>query len=68
MPVVILVSIALGLLRIFGATNQAFQATAHLFLGGVIIAATYDKTNRWTLAGVAIALSVVEVICFFALK
>lgn len=63
MPLVILVALALGILRIAGVLNPSFQAVAHLFLGGVVVAAYYDKLNRWSLSRVAIVLSVVEVLC-----
>lgn len=68
MPLVILFAVALGILRAVGVTHIAFQAVAHLFLGGVIVAACYAKLDRWKLIFVAAGLSVLEVICFFTLR
>jgi hypothetical protein len=66
----ILIAVALAALRIAGHKSEAFQAVAHLFVGGLL---TYgwevDKSRfhpkTWELsAWLAVSLSAVEVACF----
>jgi hypothetical protein len=59
----VIAAVALGLLRAAGVKSVLFQANAHLFVGGLIgaYAVGRDKLYLW----LAVALSVVETICFF---
>lgn len=59
----ILLAFFLAALRLDGATGIAFQATAHLFVGWQLgwWYNTGNKSPLW----VALALSAVEVYCFF---
>lgn len=56
-------SVGIAVLRVTGETGQAFQAAAHLFVGGLIGAAFSGRLKRFPL-GLAIALSLVEVFAF----
>ena len=66
-PLVILISAALALARILGVKHEAYQAVAHLWVGGLIGAwlltrktKDVDSVYLWSV----IVLSVVEVACF----
>lgn len=59
-------SVALALIRAGGEMGQAFQAVAHVFVGGLF--AAYATTKRPIHLVLAIALSVVEVACFLYFK
>jgi hypothetical protein len=59
-------SAALGGFRLFGATNQSFQAVAHLYVGGLIAWAVAKKD--WRYGGLAAALSVLELFAFLHSK
>jgi hypothetical protein len=62
----ILIAVILGGLRIAGVKHLAFQAAAHLYLGWLIGVWWYgDKRLALWLA---IALSILEVACFFSVK
>lgn len=57
-----IVSVALAALRIGGFTSSAFQAVAHLWVGGLVGAwLAGDRPSRLWLA---LMLSAVEVACF----
>jgi len=59
-----LIALALASLRIAGFTSLSFQASAHLFVGGLIGAWLVNRKR--SLLILAIALSVVEVaVAFF---
>lgn len=72
----ITIAILLGVLRATGITHPAFQAVAHLFVGGLLGAwlvqrkpdnlreAVMANINLWT----AVALSVLELVCFLYFK
>jgi len=66
--VLIAVSVALAGLRIYGITNQTFQAAAHLWVGGLIVGYwTQRKTwprDSYMCLCLSIALSVIELGCF----
>jgi hypothetical protein len=70
----ILIAVALAALRIAGHKSEAFQAAAHLFVGGLLTAGwVADKSRFWPstwkfYTWLAIALSVVEVACFIWFK
>lgn len=64
----LLIAVILGLIRVFGEKGQAFQAAAHFYVAGLIVAAYYDKKNRVHFGFLAVALTVLEVVCFFTLK
>jgi hypothetical protein len=55
-------AIVLGILRIAGEKGEAFQAVAHLFVGGLFVAWAYTKNARYI--SVFWALVIVEVIAF----
>lgn len=65
-----LVSVALAIIRIFGVTSIAFQAVAHLWVGGLFAVAValrwhdVPNTNRLNYWWMACALTVVETIMF----
>lgn len=61
-----IVAVALSVLRITGHTDQAFQAVAHLAVGGCVGASI--SLRSWRYADIAVFLSVVETACFFLLK
>lgn len=56
--VMIFTAFVLAYLRIDGHKSQLFQATAHLFVGGLIVAAITKKS--WWCGGTAIVISLVE--------
>ena len=59
-----LLSLLLGALRIAGVKSLAFQGIAHVFVGGLFGAYAGGRVRRalW----LAIALTVLETICFLA--
>ncbi len=62
----LLMAVALGALRVLGMKHIAFQAVAHLYVGG-LLGAWWVGRDRWLL-WIAVGLSVVEVVCFFVLR
>lgn len=60
------ITILLCFLRIIGEKSPSFQASAHLFVGG-LIGAYAVRHNPWWIA-LSIVLCVVEVACFFAFR
>lgn len=59
--VVLAVAVALGLTRVFGVTHIAYQAVAHLFVGGLFGAWLVNR--RWWLLATFIILTVLETVC-----
>lgn len=57
---------ALAGVRLAGEKSVAFQAAAHVFVG-LLLGLAWGRKS-WYPASVAIALTVVEVIAFFAVK
>jgi hypothetical protein len=55
--------------RVTGHKGEAFQAAAHLFVGGLVAAGTCrtGTPRRW-FWGLAAALSVVEVVAFIVMR
>ncbi len=64
--VLAVIAIILAAIRIGGVTHIAYQAAAHLFVGGLIAAGVVKgrRAGRYEIA-LAVALSVVEVLVFF---
>lgn len=70
------VSVAIAAMRVSGHKSEAFQAVAHLFVGGLLGAWLVGRlcrnvvthSDRLLWAGLALALSVVEVVCFVAFQ
>ena len=62
----LIIAIVLGVLRIHGIKHEAFQAAAHLYVGG-LLGAYFSGKNKEFL-WIAIGLSVLEVVCFFLVK
>lgn len=68
MSIILMIALTLSVVRIIGIKSIAFQAIAHLFVGGLIGAAcTSETSRRWVYLAVAVTLSVVETACFFYL-
>lgn len=70
MTLIFLIAVAVGLLRITGLKHIAFQAVAHLFLGSLLTTSYWkwkDKIGQFCFY-TAIALSILEVACFFLVK
>jgi hypothetical protein len=69
--ILLIVAIVLGALRIGGHTSEAYQAVAHLFVGGLFAAGYVKYQYTWTNGGqiamnkiwLGVALSVLEVAC-----
>jgi hypothetical protein len=59
-----LVAFAVGLPRPLGVTHPAYQATAHLFVGGLFGA--WYVGRRPALLWAALALTALETACFLA--
>lgn len=66
MEFVLVIAVALGGLRLAGVTHIAFQAPAHLFIGGLI--GNWLATRRVYLIWTVAALTVLEVAAFVAFK
>ncbi|QJW98722.1 hypothetical protein [Frigoriglobus tundricola] len=63
-----LAAVALGAARVRGARSRAYQAAAHLFVGGLVGAALVSAPPALCrYAGPAAALSALEVLCFVLL-
>ena len=62
----LVLAVVLGVLRIAGVKNKAFQACAHLYMGGLCTAWYY--TRQPYLLFMILALSGVEVMCFIYFK
>jgi hypothetical protein len=60
--VVVTVAILLAVGRIAGLTDEAFQAAAHLFVGGVFVAWRYSRRSFHK--AVFWGVTIVEGICF----
>jgi uncharacterized membrane protein len=60
---IILPSAALALIRLSGHKSQAYQAVAHLWVGGLCGAWWIERTPM--LLHAIVVLSIVEVMCFF---
>lgn len=64
----IFTSLAIAAIRIAGHKSEAFQAVAHLWVGGLsgaYLAGRLEGPNRMRLCGaLVVALSMVEVACF----
>lgn len=58
----ILASVLMAGLRVAGVTDPAFQAMAHLYVGGLYVA-WWDSRDPFYL-GVALALTGLESVCF----
>ena len=58
-------SLLLAALRVYGVTHQSFQAAAHLFVGGLIVRAWYERKTTagyWSVV-LSVGLSAVELAC-----
>ena len=66
---VFLMALVLGGLRLVGVTHIAFQAAAHFFMGGLIVAwwkgRSENNVKNWQLIAVFGFLTVLETLCFF---
>lgn len=60
--VMIFTAFILADMRIDGHKSQLFQAIAHLFVGGLIVAAVTKKS--WWCGGTAIVISLIELAVF----
>jgi hypothetical protein len=81
-PTLLIIALVLAALRVAGHTSEAYQAAAHLFVGGLLGAWLVNvacKRSRVCRAGrgnefaafylgLAIALSIVEVACFLVFR
>lgn len=68
LPTILLIATTvLALLRMAGVTHIAFQAIAHVFVGGLIGAWLADRKNVLC-ARLALSLTAVEVACFVAFR
>lgn len=61
---IIIIALVLGSLRIYGVKHEAFQAVAHLYVGGLFGAwlVTKEKFYLW----IFIILTVLETVCAVA--
>jgi hypothetical protein len=68
----VLVAAALGSMRAAGHKSQAFQAAAHLYVGGLLGALIVVRSNQglwdWLLVALVAILSILEVICFLVFR
>lgn len=64
--VLVLAAIVLGLIRCLGVRHQAFQAAAHLYVGGMLgyVAAEWSRGGGRLELSLAVGLSLLEVVCF----
>lgn len=62
----VLVAIGIGLPRPLGHKSQAYQAIAHLYVGGAIVAAFLEWSPFWL--GIVLSLSILEIACFIYFK
>lgn len=64
--VLVLVAIVLGLIRCLGVRHPAFQAAAHLYVGGMLgyVAAEWKGGGGRLELSLAVGLSLLEVVCF----
>jgi hypothetical protein len=53
----------LAAIRAVGVKHEAFQAVAHLWVGGLLGA--WIATRSWFYLRLALTLSAIEVVCFF---
>lgn len=63
---ILVTSVFLSGLRIFGEKGEVFQAAAHLFVGGLIGA--WLVARRPLHGWLVVVLSVIEIACFLLLK
>jgi hypothetical protein len=63
---IVIIALVLGTLRVLGHKSQAFQAIAHLFVGGLFGA--WMAGHNTVFITVAVLLSIVELLCFLFLK
>ncbi len=67
--VLIIIAAIIGGMRVEGFKDIAFQAVAHLFVGAMIgSAAVGSGMNRKIYIGIAVGLSITEIICFLFMK
>jgi hypothetical protein len=59
--ILLFTSIILGLLRVLGVQHIAFQAAAHMWCGGLLVASIYSP-ERWFYILLLIALCIVELL------
>jgi len=74
MGVVFVLALILGGMRVFGVTHVAFQAAAHLFVGGLFGGWLMNATNedriaagrpvKWWLLWLFLFMTALEVACF----
>ena len=67
---VMLLAVILGTCHVAGVTHIAFQAAAHLFMGGLAVAWWKEKERctEWrnlVVLFIFVGLTVLETICFF---
>lgn len=65
---VLLLGFVLGAMRVGGITHIAFQAAAHLYVGGLFSAWLFSIFRRpiaWWLFVLFLVMTVLETICFF---
>jgi hypothetical protein len=64
--VLVVTAIVLGLIRCLGVRHQAFQAAAHLYVGGMLgyAAAEWRRGGGRLELSLAVGLSLLEVVCF----
>jgi hypothetical protein len=68
-PVIMIVSVVLGVMRVAGIKHSAFQAFAHLFVGGLFASGytelqfAFLSRNAMFRIKVATALSILELVC-----
>ena len=58
----ITIATVLAILRVIGVKHIAFQAVAHLFVGGLFVSWNYTRERKTLVT--AVALSLVELTCF----
>lgn len=61
---VILISVLFAAVRIAGHKSEAFQAIAHLWVGG--LCGAFALGRYWLYGWLVIILSIIEVACFVA--
>lgn len=59
---IVVATVIISLARIYGLKDEAFQAVAHLFVGG--LAGAWLVAKRSLYLDAFVALCVVEVLCF----
>ncbi len=64
--ILIVLAFALVVMRMMGVKHEAFQAVAHLFVGGLFGAWLVSRPTHGVYLWVALALPGVELLCFLA--